>query len=456
MTDIVSADSLHRLVKQAIDSGRAASIAEAAGLFRSYRLTIEIPPVVADDPAHQATLLTAVALGKRVFLGGVTVTGALNRPLVVPSPFGKTLAEAVFALGAQQGQSPEGTPTIVIGTRGERRSGFCIRTAVAGWRGGILPIDSVLDPEPGPQNPIAGMLAAGLAINEAFLHADSGPSAAGHRILGLSLWRPEPDSDWLVASADEPALSYLPAKLWLIGLGHLGQAYLWALGLLPYRVPKDVSLVLQDIDVITASSESTSVLTHASMVDSKKTRAMASWAEQRGFTCAIHERLFNAQFSRQPSEPAIALCGLDNAVGRRVLDQVGFDLVVEAGLGRGYRNFRTLRLHTLPGERSAAEIWKRSDAAESVEHQPAYQGLRSSGVLDRCGMTLLAGKAVGAPFVGAVAGSLAISEILRLLHGGKVHQLIDVDLLAVEHRLVSEHPRDFAGLNPGFTSPTNR
>jgi hypothetical protein len=38
-----------------------------------------------------------------------------------------------------------------------------------------------------------------------------------------------------------------------------------------------------------------------------------------------------------------------------------------------------------------------------------------NGELDRCGVTLLAGKAVGAPFVGAVAATLAVSELLRLL-----------------------------------------
>ena len=30
-------------------------------------------------------------------------------------------------------------------------------------------------------------------------------------------------------------------RLWLIGLGHLGQAYLWALGLLPYLEPASAS-----------------------------------------------------------------------------------------------------------------------------------------------------------------------------------------------------------------------
>ena len=446
------AESLHRLVKQAIDNGLAESIADAEALFQGYRLAVEFSAEDAADPVQQATLLTTVALGRRVFLGGVIVTGRLDACLTVPLPLGRTLADAVLELGGSVVPHPVDAPTIVVGAAGVRRQGFCIRTAAAGWRGGILPIHSELTPEAGLPMPLAGMLSAALAINEAFLYVNGDSPVAGRRVLGLSLWRPEGDADWLAADADEPALTYLPSRFWLIGLGHLGQAYLWGLGLLPYQAPREVSLVLQDIDTITPSTESTSILTDSSLVGLKKTRAMAAWAERRGFQSSIQERLFDAGFRRQDAEPAIALCGLDNAAGRRALDKVGFDLIVEAGLGRGHRDFRTMRLHTLPGSRPAAEMWKQTTAAESVEDRPAYTRLLMDGTLDRCGMTLLAGKAVGAPFVGAVAGTLALSEVLRLLHGGPVYQLIDVDLLGLDQRVASKHRQDFSHLNPGFTA----
>ncbi len=67
------------------------------------------------------------------------------------------------------------------------------------------------------------------------------------------------------------------------------------------------------------------------------------------------------------------------------------------------------------------------------------------------GITLLAGKAVGAPFVGSVAACLAIAEVLRLLHGqGQCMNWIELDLQAVEHRTVVPHPFDFTKLNPGY------
>ena len=452
MTALISPDSFHRLVKHAIDSGAAASIAEAEALFAGYRLAVEIDASATHDPVQQAALLTTIALGRRVFLGGVVVSGAFDAPLILSMPLGRTLADAVVALGGSLERRADESPTIIIGGGpGARRDGFSVRTAASGWRGGILPSHSDLQPAAGPAVPLSGMLSAALAVNEAYLHVSGGMPAAGRRIVGFSLWRPGSDVDWLAADASEPALAYLPSRLWLIGLGHLGQAYLWGLGLLPYRDPAELSLVLQDVDVITASTESTSILSDGDMVGHKKTRAMAAWAERRGFTASVQERLFAADFKRQPDEPAIALCGLDNADGRRALDQVGFDLIVEAGLGRGHRDFRTLRLHLLPGRRPAAEMWKAAAGGEKVEARPAYAKLLAEGVLDRCGMTLLAGKAVGAPFVGAVAACLALSEVLRLLHGGALHRLIDLDLLSPDQRIVSPHPGDFSRFNPGFS-----
>jgi hypothetical protein len=450
MTVFTPADTLHRLVKQALDSGAAASIVEAEALFAGYRLGLRIAPDIARDPHHQAVLLTAVALARRVFLGGVSVAGIPDVPLFAPLPFGTTLVEAVFALGATIGEAPERTPLIDIGgAPSPRRGPFHIRTAFAGWRGGIVPAPVAAAPAPAPIMALAPMLAAAMAINEAFLFVSGQTGVAGRRVIGLSLWNPAASCDWL-AAGDEPPLALLPTRLWLIGLGHLGQAYLWALGLLPFAQPEEVRLVLQDVDIITPSTESTSILTDATMVKHKKTRAMAAWAERRGFTAAIHERLFDASFRRQEDEPAVALCGLDNGVGRQALDQVGFDFVVEAGLGRGHRDFRAVRLHTLPGSRPAARIWRGEGDDEQVSERPAYERMLRRGELDRCGVALLAGKAVGAPFVGASAATLAIAEVLRLLHGGPVHELIDLDLKSPEYRSTVVNARDFGALNPGY------
>jgi hypothetical protein len=297
---------------------------------------------------------------------------------------------------------------------------------------------------------LSPMLAAALAVNEAFLHVSGELPSAGRRTAGLDLWRPAAGPDWL-AAGEAPALRYLPTKLWLIGLGHLGQAYLWGLGLLPYADPAAVGLILQDDDEITPSTESTSILSDASMVGMRKTRAMAAWAEQRGFRTTITERLFDSSVRRCAEEPAIALCGMDNIAGRRALDQARFDFIVEAGLGRGHQDFRSLLIHTLPGEVAAAELWpETAGAGNTVADVAAYRNMLNDGSLDQCGVTLLAGKAVGAPFVGAVAGTLVLAEVLRLLHAGPLHRLIDMNLADLAQARAIPQLRDFSSLNPGF------
>lgn len=441
----------HRLVKLMLDDGSAESAEQAEERFRQYRLALHIDPKDAGNPQHQATLLTAVALGRRAFLGGVKVECPANVRTSVPLPLGRTLGDAVMTLGGKIGPSGPEVPLVFVGgdTR-EKRPGFRIRTIAEGWRGGIIPAHSGALAEVGSPTPLAAMLSAGLAINEAFLFVHQKCQYAGKRPVGLSLWSPEKEVDWL-KRGDEPELTYLPNRLWLIGLGHLGQAYLWGLGLFPYPNPSELSLTLQDFDIITPSTESTSILSDATMAGTKKTRAMATWAEQRGFQTRICERRFTDDCKRQDDEPSIALCGLDSAAGRRSLDQVGFDMVIEAGLGQGPSDFRSMRLHVLPGSRPAEEIWQVDENHKGDYDRPAYHRLIESGTLNRCGTVQLANKAVGAPFVGAVAASLVLSELLIVLHGGRTRELIDLDLLAIEHRSSMLSPSDFLKINPGYT-----
>ncbi len=451
MNDFTPADTMHRLAKRAMDNGTACSREEAEALLQSYRIAVTIDDAVAGNRHHQAALLATVALGRRVFLGGVAVSGNLNVPHATPLPFGRTLAEAAAALGGIRADARANAPTLRIGNgSADRANGFSIRLAFAGWRGGIVPndADGIADGAGEPM-PLAPMLAAALGVNEAFLYLAGEMPSAGRRCIGLSLWDLT-DSNWLDVRAPDPALQFLPTALWLIGLGHLGQAFLFALGLLPYNRPSDLHLVLQDVDIVTPSTESTSILSDATMIKTKKARAMADWAERRGFGTTITERLFDEHTRRQRHEPAIALCGLDNAVGRRQLDLAGFDFVVEAGLGRGHTDFRSMLIHTLPGDLPAAKLWDGTDTTAAAIDAAAYRKLLDDGSLDRCGVTLLAGKAVGAPFVGATAATIVIAEVLRLLHGAPVNRLVELNLINPDHRQIAPQRNDFSGLNPGF------
>lgn len=450
----INGDTLHRLMKQALDSGTVESVEAAERLFEGYRLSVAIDPADAENPVHQAALLTVVALASRVFLGGVYVSGVPNTQLLMGQSDSNSLTDEIIQHGGVIASGLGEHPVIYIGGGVRpRHDRFAIRTQAAGWRGGIVPVHSEFEITGKAPITTAANLSAALAVTEAYFYVSRALSSAGRRTLGLSLWNLEPDLDWRADDPSEPTLRYLPNRLWLIGLGHLGQAYLWNLGLLPYADPSALSLVLQDIDDVTTSTHSTSILTTPSMVGQKKTRVIAHWAEDRGYSVSLMERYFADDFARQPIEPAIALCGLDNALGRRALDKAGFDMVVEAGLGRGHQDFQKIRMHVLPGLRPADDIWPAEDYSTGQAMPVAYEKLVKAGTLDQCGATLLSGKAVGAPFVGMIASCLAVSEILRVLHGGRRCQLADVDLLSIEHRQIvqSGHNSDPDHMNPGFT-----
>ncbi len=456
MESHINSDRLHRLVKLALDTGEAATVTNAQRIFEGYRLAIQTGPDIANSPTLQASLLTAVNTGRRCFLGGVEVSGALDVPLQIPWRQCRTVAEAVTDL---QGWlvdvvSPE-IPRILVGDVrcSQGVSPFAVRAIHNGWCGGVVPIDEIRNLSQAEEFTPAGVLAGALGVSEAFQFVRGDNPLAGQRTVGLSLWQPDQPISWL---EDEigPALDVLPVNLWLIGLGHLGQAYLWTLGFLPYSRPEQVQLVLQDFDELEEANDSTSILTNCEMVGRKKTRAMAVWCDERGFRTKILERRFAPNFKVDDDEPLVALCGVDNPLARAALEEVGFKRVIEAGLGTGSQEYLSFQIHNFPASRSARERWGRFDLTEgSSEHiiqQPAYQALAAEGY-DSCGLTLLAGSSVGASFVGAVTSTLVIAELLRIAIGESPHEVLDGDLrnTAFCRAVFSRLPQ--TPFNPGLT-----
>lgn len=254
---------------------------------------------------------------------------------------------------------------------------------------------------------------------------------AGRRAAGLSLW--SPGNDWLADDDTEVSIAFLPSKLWLIGLGNLGQAYLWLLTCLQYYRPEDVEFVLQDFDIIAESNYSTSVLTSGLSIGRLKTRAVAEWLENRGFHTRLVEQHFGEWQQRSPHDPGIALCGVDNTLARASLEKAGFGLVVEAGLGAGTEAFRNFSVHTFPSPLIAADIWGRNEASNRTDalSKPAYQPDKHPD-LDICGLVQLASRTIGVPFVSVTAGALVIAEILRRLNGGPAFAVVSGSLATLE------------------------
>jgi len=416
--------SLHRTAKYFMDSGRVQTTEEAMDLLKSFGLTIAVGPDIQTSQAAQIALLTLVNLARRTFLAGVEIVGLADAPVLTGLALETSLARAVSNLGGRiASHARSDWPVAVIGSvEMQTPQARAWRVTWQGWRAGVVPVRDGWAMNDDAVMPLAPALASAVCAAEVFaLHAGD-HALAGKRASGLSLWRP--GSDWTEADETEPALAFLPSRLWLIGLGNLGQAYSWLLACLPYP-PSGLELVLQDFDRLALSNDSTSILTNLDVLGRMKTRRAAEWLEARGFTTYLEERRFGAWTQRQADEPAVALCGVDNATARAALEDAGFDLVVESGLGAGPQSFRNFAMHTFPGPRRASELWPTTLSVETpdVSYMPAYANLKDKGV-DACGLAQLASRTVGVPFVGLVAAALVISELLRRLNGGASYEVI--------------------------------
>lgn len=429
MTD-VDHTTLHRTAKYFMDNARVGTHRQAMELLAGFGLSIHIAPEVANTRNGQIALLTLVNLARRTFLGGVEVAGSEGVDLKVDLGGAVTLDCAVTALGGALIETTNGSwPTVTIG--GERSTGSSLPSwalSWSGWRCGVVGAAGGETSCDAHAIPLAPAAAAAICAAEVFAFYAKDHPLAGRRSVGLSLWRP--GHTWSDDDRTEPALHNLPSRLWLIGLGNLGQAYAWLLACLPFPRGSTIELVLQDFDTLADSNESTSVLTSTKAVGKRKTRWLAKWLDARGFTTTIEERRFSSSTRRDASEPGVALCGVDNAPARAWLEDAGFDLVVEAGLGAGVQSFRSFSMHTFPGSRAAREIW--GDGSASREQDPtdlpAYRDLKQKG-LDQCGLAQLASRTVGAPFVGLLAGVFVVSELLRRLHGGAAYEVIASSVL---------------------------
>lgn len=435
-------ESFNRIEKLLMDGGQAASAEDAATLLRSFRMQFVAGPEVRTSPVLQAALLTATNTARRSIHGEVIVAGDLEAPLHHPLPGFSRLSDAVRGLGADLRTSPvRDVPTLIFGSASSPITELALQVTFDGWAGGVIPVSEKRRLDEGGLVALSGTLAGAIGVTELFESLRGRDPRAGRRLIGLSAWNPR--LDWMSAASRGPVLQHLPNRIWIIGLGHLGQAFLWNLALLPYAASSDVLLVLQDFDRLVPANWSTSPLTLETQLGCMKTRAMAEWAESRGFNTTMVERPFAGDFSLNHNDPRLAFCGVDNREARAAMEDVGFEAVVEAGLGAG-EEFLAYQIHCFPNQRSARNRWGTKVQDRDVQISEPIRRHAARNGLDECGLTELAGIRVGASFVGTVATALALGQILRPLHDSPMHGAISGKLTSPRGADVTESGRSKA------------
>lgn len=404
------------------------------------RIALLCGPEIGSSATLQAAVLTAANTGSRCFPGGVSVhlpESQASAELLVPWSEGRSFAAALDELGASKvtvtDEPPPSTAAVVaFGSRADCIKG--LQVTFDGWTGAVAPIEYGLRLHEREYCVLAGIAGGALAIGEIFFAFAGVSVEATEREVGLSLWRP--DLPWKEESGVGVPVEYLPCEAWLLGLGHLCQAYAWCLGMLPYSEPGEVQVVLNEFDKVIAPNLDTGMLTCPTDVGLRKVRVVNRWLESRGFQPLLVERPFDEHTRRQRGgalrEPALAMCGFDGKGPRWALDEAGFDQVVECGLGAKTDDFDVIELHTLGAPSASSQaLWpvgtdgQRNADEERVLRNPQYREVKERL---GCGHMELAGISIGVPFVGATAGCLALAECLRMLHGGERYQYLRLQL----------------------------
>jgi hypothetical protein len=433
---------------------------EALARRRHQGVTLVCGADVGCSYVLQLAVMTAVNLANRCFPGAVRIAldpKLADSPLLVwPTPgvtFEETLTrlEGAAALVGPEGSSADGR-VIVFGNATVPTG--ALRVTFDGWVAKTGPAATVERLPEREYCSLAGVLAAALAVAELFFSFAEISIEASRRPVALSLWRPD-------LNADDPAalgipVQFLPSDLWVLGLGHLGNAYLWSIATLPYSNPATAEFFLDDFDRVVIENTDTGMLFTSAHVGQYKTRACAAWLEERGFRTRLVERALDEHFRCQIDEPRLALCGFDSNRARRHLATASFLRVVESGLGGTAQNFDTISMHTWPNPRSAEELWPDiGEADREKEHAHRTQVANENAAylalgIDECGRFDLAGQSVAVPFVGAAAATLVVAEVLRLLHGGSSYEAFKFGLAAPAGRTSQKGgtygPQDFGGL----------
>ena len=425
----VGKENFNRLAK-AIMEQYDISYIDAVSRLESFHLQLICDESIRESVSLQTALLTAMNAGRRAYLGGVSVAMPANVKSMLPWPEKKTLDEILeeyenihFCLPENLYSNTQGS-VLYFGNTIKGQGG--LRVLCDGWRGGVLPIEDHAEFTPKNDFSLGGVLAGGIAVSQSFLNISGLDSLAGHDTVGLSLW--EPMLDWRVEESAGPPLKAIPEKLWIIGLGHLGQAYLWTLGLLKNMNDKPITILLQDFDYIEDSNWSSGLLCEKKDFGRRKTRVCSDWLEARGFKTTITERLFDKNTKRAHDDPYIALCGVDKAEPRSRLEGAGFDLVVESGLGGTISDFDRIIVHTFPNpDIPASQAWPVEENKPERVHNRIEELTKDQG---DCGILArtLSNVAVSTAFVGTVAASLVIGELLKGLHGGKRTKVLHTKL----------------------------
>lgn len=378
--------------------------------------------ILADDRTctsaqGQAAILTAVALCSRFARGGVMVRlGADATLYAMPSAL---LSDEVQRLGGEA-WTKQTENSIVLGDVDPKTGGFTVRPWSYDGAYGCSSIRSGVGIE---DDYVPGTIAAAaLAVGEIFRYRVLGKTEVAPRDRNMRLW-----------TASERAslprdFSTVVKAVWLLGFGHLGNAFAWTIAHTPTLRPR---LYVQDPQAVDVANASTQLFAVPADVGTMKVRVAERELNRYGVSVeadptAIDDRYVPAEY------PDIVLGGLDHVAPRRALSRADVSLIVDAGLGSTETTFAQYRINTIADPGAVIDLFQ--EATETSDLQgtvttEAFAEMDDGSPETHCGLMALADTDVAVPFVGTVVATLALTQLARHSLGLETTELVSGDVL---------------------------
>jgi hypothetical protein len=351
------------------------------------------PPERANSSDLWPCIWALAAVLERQFTGMVSIDCGLEQSLPAPTPLG---ARCAF------GRAPKSARRIFIGAEAPNE----IDTLWGDVRGNCLGYERLVA-SGDPAHPVSCFALAGYL---------------GFAALARAVRIPPYREAYRTDNLEVPLTSAIPPgalSLSMVGLGHLGQAYLALLHFTCRNIAP--TIVLTDKDSFEPPNRATQILLedHFRWNGVSKHEYLEHLVQQWGWQVQGRRSTLEWGWKRPIGDPTIALLGLDNLDVRRIAIAAGYEWIIDAGLGASFLQPR-VSWHALPRDNTLA----RSLFAEGPHAQQPLDVLEGTALKQelsetpgQCGWLTFQSITAAAPSMGLVGAAFAVTEILNSLSG---------------------------------------
>lgn len=337
---------------------------------------------------------------ERQFRGEIFIDAGLDQSLPAPAPLGSrchfkkppTKCHVGIGLGMK---SKIDSPIQIFGDA----------------RSNTISFAALLPPERQGANPTSSFALAGYLSYSALAH-----------VVGVPPFR----GDDCVTTLDLPSTGkfdpscLINTNLSVLGLGHIGNAYLALLFFISRRFSSKPQLILIDKDRIESLNWTTNILLteNQSWIGMPKVDALAQLTRTWGHETISLMADINWGWTAPPGS-RYAMLGFDNFTARRIAIAAGYDWLIDSGVGTSFERPR-ISWHSLPPDNGIAKRLfgqvSMGPLEQNIENTPFSRHLKSENA--GCGWLIFQGIQASAPSMGLVAAAYAWCELQIAISSG--------------------------------------